>query len=60
MIIIGKDCIPSDKEKCKYCTLENEDDARNIGICCSAKDNRFYRWGQCIPCEDKQVDKFGR
>ena len=55
MILIGKDC-----EGCKYCTLVNEDDPRDIGVCCSAKDNKFFRWGQCIPCEDKQIDKSGR
>ena len=55
MILVGKDC-----EGCKYCTLVNEDNPRDIGVCCSAKDNKFFRWGQCIPCEDKQVDKSGR
>lgn len=52
MIIVGTEC-----EKCQRATLVNEDDKRNIGICCSAKNNKFFHWGQCIPCEDKQVDK---
>lgn len=50
IIIAGKDC-----EKCKFCTLANEDSARDIGICCSAKDNKFYRWGTCINCIDKEI-----
>ena len=52
MIIIGKDC-----EGCKYCTIANEEDAKNIGVCCSARDNRFYRWGQCLECEEREIKK---
>ena len=50
MIIAGKDC-----EKCKNCTIVNEDSSRDIGVCCSVKNNKFIRWGQCIECENREV-----
>lgn len=49
VVITGKDCI-----ECKFCTLKNEEDLKNIGVCCSARDNKYYHWGQCLECEFKE------
>lgn len=52
VIIVGKDC-----EKCKYCTLVNEENVRDIGVCCAAKNNTYYHWGACITCDLKDIKK---
>lgn len=46
VIIIGNECL-----KCKFGTLVNENDARNVGICCSARDNKYFHWGASVPCD---------
>lgn len=45
MIIAGKYC-----EDCAHCTVLEEQNP--LKIYCSEKD-KYYYWGQCIPCETK-------
>ena len=47
MIICGRDC-----EDCRYSTF-NEDNKAKIMIYCSMKD-KWYIYGQCIPCDFKE------
>lgn len=46
MIIAGDDC-----ENCTRSTF-NEDNPAKIMVYCAARD-KWYIYGQCIPCEDK-------
>lgn len=48
MVIAGQDC-----DKCRFCTLVNEDSARDIKVYCTIKD-KYFRYGQCIPCDFKE------
>lgn len=47
--------ITSECEQCNSSVINDEDKAR-ITIYCRAKDKTYY-WGQCIPCENKDVSK---
>ena len=46
MIIAGDDC-----EDCTRSTF-NEDNPAKIMVYCAARD-KWYIYGQCIPCEEK-------
>jgi hypothetical protein len=48
MIICGRDC-----ENCVHSEIDDKNIAR-IKVFCAAKDKSFW-YGQCIPCEDKQI-----
>lgn len=48
MIIVGDDC-----DDCKYF---EKDSSNNNRIMCKARKRKYY-YGQCIPCEDKEVEK---
>ena len=50
MIIVGKEC-----EECRFATIDDSDKAK-IVVYCGARD-KFYIWGQCIPCDDRMVIK---
>lgn len=47
MIIIGKDC-----EKCRFGIVDETNKAR-IKVYCSIKE-KWYWWGQCIPCDNRE------
>ncbi len=47
--------ITSECEQCIHSTINEENKAR-IKIYCSMKDKTYY-WGQCIPCDYKEVKK---
>lgn len=47
--------ITSECERCIHSTLNGSD---KLKIYCKVKD-KFYYWGQCIPCEYKEFKKDG-
>lgn len=47
--------ITSECEKCIH-SIINERNKAEIEVYCKIKDKK-YRWGQCIPCEYKEVIK---
>ena len=49
VIIIGKEC-----GNCRYCT-EMEDELGRAKIYCGKRDKTYW-YGQCVPCEDKEVE----
>lgn len=46
-MILTDECVD-----CEYCTVQEKSKA-DIFIVCSAKE-KTYRYGQCIPCEQKR------
>lgn len=44
--------LTSECEKCKYGTVDNSDRAK-VKVYCSYKE-KFYYYGQCIPCDNKK------
>ena len=50
MIIVGKDC-----EDCVHSTFDEKDKSK-IMVYCDGK-NKWYIFGQCIPCEIRSVRK---
>ena len=51
MIIVGNDC-----EECRYCTILEESKGR-VKVSCGYRDGKQFYWGQCIPCEYREVKK---
>lgn len=47
--------ITSECEQCIHSTI-NEEDKTRIKIYCKIKDKVYY-WGQCIPCDYKEIKK---
>lgn len=50
--------ITSECEKCIHSTID-ESDKSWIKIYCAAKDKTYY-WGQCIPCDYKEIKDKGK
>lgn len=47
--------ITSECERCINAVINEEDKAR-VKVYCKVKDKTYY-WGQCIPCDYKEVEK---
>lgn len=50
--------ITSECEKCIHSVLDESNKAK-VKIYCNIKGKKYY-WGQCIPCEYKEIKKDGR
>ena len=50
VIIMGRDC-----EDCAKCTINDEDKSR-VKVYCADRD-KWYYYGQCIPCEGGKVKR---
>lgn len=44
--------ITSECEECRYGSIDDSNKAR-VKVYCSYRD-KYYFYGQCIPCEDKE------
>ena len=49
--------ITSECEKCIHSVI-NEEDKSKVIIYCKIKD-KTYNWGQCVPCDYKEVKNMG-
>lgn len=47
--------ITSECERCIHSTINEANKAR-VKVYCNVKDKTYY-WGQCIPCEYKEIKK---
>lgn len=47
--------ITSECERCIHSAIDETDKAK-IKVYCNVKD-RTYHWGQCIPCDNKDIRK---
>lgn len=47
--------ITSECEQCIHSVINEESKAR-VTVYCKVKDKTYY-WGQCIPCEYKEMNK---
>lgn len=47
--------ITSECEQCIHSTINEENRAR-VTVYCKVKDKTYY-WGQCIPCDYKEIKK---
>ena len=50
--------ITSECEQCIHSTINDKDKSR-VKIYCGVKDKTYY-WGQCIPCEYRDITKKNR